>query len=482
MSAEFMNDFLMSIESECLTSVQSATEPPEVVLQRGLEIMSSLAPSLPGFGGFFNPYGRVYIDCNWHLEFAACECASPYDLPGVVERQQTLAAEATRQLKTAGHHLLLANNNHSGLLTASADTWGTHENYLVEQSPATFGKLILPFLVTRVFGGAGGIEYPSGRFLFGVRSLRMELAAGGATTESRAIHSLARDENHMGSDSCRFRYHLLLGDGHASHWNLALQVGCTLLAIKAIFYDRKLQDDLGKLGEFSDDSWVPMLRRLNVMAAVGQPPRVDPFVILVQRMYHAAAERFARRLAGRPAWVERMLQDWAQTLDALEHMNLDWLAARLDAFAKYQLYSAVLAEQGQRWADLPRSEALFHELALLDHSYHSFCDPKSAFRRLESAGLLRHRVSERIEPGREPRPYVTNLGTRADARARFLVEHAHRKEHIMDWSFVATNRDRALLLCDPFAQAYENEDSSGEESLSHIRAWRMLHRRVLGVV
>ena len=66
---------LFSIEQECQTTVEAsngATLVPEA-LPRFLEILGRLAPSLPGDGGLFNAYGRVYVDINYHLEFSALE-------------------------------------------------------------------------------------------------------------------------------------------------------------------------------------------------------------------------------------------------------------------------------------------------------------------------------------------------------------------------------------------------------------------------
>jgi hypothetical protein len=470
MRAELKSDFVMSTEMECLTAVTQSPHP-EFVVRRFLEIMASLAPSMPGRSGFFNPYGRVYIDCNLHIELAACECASPYDLPNIVERQQMLAAQAIQQLSEEHQHLLLANNNHSGLLTADAPTWGSHENYMTEQHATQFGEHILPFLVTRIYAGAGGINYPSADFLAAVRPLRMELASGGGTTEQRAIHSTARDEHHMGEKPKRFRYHLILGDGHASHFNLALQFGATALALKAIFFDHKLKQELKKFDSISGEGWVTLLKQLNVLAAAGGPLRVDPRVLEIQHLYLEAAQRYADSLDTRPDWIAGILNDWRQTLQAMERMDLDWLSARLDTFAKYSLYSAVLAEQGKQWNDLIQEHTLFNELALLDHSYHSFCDPNSVFRHLEKLGVLQHRVGHPFQPGTEAEPYVPNSGTRADARARFIIEHAEKQEYFVDWSFAASRRtSEVFLMCDPLTLEFERQpQTDGNLALKILR-------------
>ena len=125
---------LFSIEQECQTTVEGTDGAAQVsgALTRFLEILGRLAPSLPGDGGLFNAYGRVYVDINCHLEFSAIECDSPYVLAQMVDTQYELATTAAAELEQSGVKLLLVNNNHSGLLRTRTAFWGTHENYLID--------------------------------------------------------------------------------------------------------------------------------------------------------------------------------------------------------------------------------------------------------------------------------------------------------------------------------------------------------------
>jgi tetratricopeptide (TPR) repeat protein len=178
-------------------------------------------------------------------------------------------------------------------------------------------------------------------------------------------------------------------------------------------------------------------------------------VLTTQRIYLAAARRYADRISDPPAWIARALNDWQDTLDAYERLDRSWLAAHLDAFAKYELFTAVLHESGHTWKDLPAKKELFHELALLDQSYHEFCNPKSVFTRLESAGVLNHRVGPQVLPGQETDPFIPETSTRAQPRARFIREHQGCTEFMIDWSYVV-DRKRQLRrqLDDPFAQQF----------------------------
>lgn len=470
---DFMHDVIVSTELECLTTtLGSADRRP--AYGKFLDNLSKQSPSLPCSSGIFNFFGRVYIDCG-HVEVAASECASPYDLPLILECQQDLMRLAIAQLQQEGTRLLLANNNHSGLLTDDCPTWGAHENYLTEVHPVELRELMLPFLVTRIYGGAGGIEFPSGAFLAAARPKRMELATGGGTTECRAIHSTAREEHHMGCNPSRFRYHLILGDGHRSHFNVALQFAATALAIKAVIYDRQLADDVAKLKrKLQRPSWVATLRRLNRLAEPGRPVKVDPLVIDTQRIYLAAAARYADQLKNPPEWMARALIDWEQTLDAYERNDLPWLAARLDSFTKYLFFSSVLEEQGKSWRQLPGDDILFHELALLDQSYHAFSDPNSVFDRLVEIEAVDHRVGPPLAADHEEEKdrFVPKLGTRADVRAEFIRDHQGESQYCVDWSHIMDFKDnRVFKLEHPFATKLEPSDEIGgaPSSLRRLR-------------
>lgn len=446
-------DILIGVETECLTAVPRDPASLGEAIALFLDRLRHLAPSLRAYGGLFNPYGKVYCDCG-HIELATIECDSPYTVPLIMERLEILAAQAVAQMAAQGVHFVLANNNHSGLLTRNCPTFGDHENYLVDRHPSAFTEEMLPFLVTRLYGGAGGVCYPSGRFVASVRATRMEAAAGGGTTDARAVHSLSREEHHMGPTPTRYRYHLILGDGHRSHFNWALQLGATALAIKAATTDPQLRRELALLrGDFSPD-WITTLRQVNVLERAGRPLAIHPLVVRTQRLYLEGARRWAARLDPPPAWIPRLLGDWEQALRAFDQLDRVWLARHLDTFAKYEFYTAVLAEAGLPFHALSRRPSMFRELALLDQSYHEFCNPTSVFTQLERAGALDHRVGARIEPGQEAEPYIPEVNTRARARARLIHERQGQSQFIVDWAYILDHStSRLLRMYDPFAQA-----------------------------
>lgn len=448
--------FLCGVELECQSFAEDgpAGRPDPRTLGALVSTHSCAAPALQGRTGFFNAYGRVYLDWG-HYELASAECASPYDVPGVLERQEQLLAEALAAERRAGRRLRLANNNHSGLLEPDAATWGAHESYLVERDPQGFGPAILPFLCTRVYAGAGGVLAQDGSYVSGVRCCFMERDEGGLTTGARAIHSTCRNEPLADPARRGHRYHLLLGDGQRSQFALALKLGATLLALRAVFHTPDLLDRVRGVGYRVQPGAVghrDALRVLNVLAQRGRPPRAHPLCIAVQRVYLGAAERWAAGCPDAPPWVERCLMDWRRTLDALEQDDLDWLRSHLDAFAKHALMDAVLAGEGVPWEGLGARRGVLALLTLLDHDYHELGRPDGLLRRLELSGLFTHRVAPPLDAGAEAEPFVPGLGTRADARARRIRESPHDPGLVCDWSWIARPTTRAVSrLGDPFA-------------------------------
>ena len=449
---------LFSVEHECQTTVEAdggAALGP-AALGRFLEILGGLAPSLACEGGLFNAYGRVYVDINHHLELSAIECDSPYVLAQMVEAQNALAVKAAAELERTGMKLLLVNNNHDGLLRPGTAFWGTHENYLIDGAAADYAELALPFLVTRLYAGAGGVLFPTADFLAGSRPLAMRRATGGLTTWNRAIYSTCREEHHMGPDPRRRRLHLIVGDGHRSQFNLALQFGATALVLKAIQTDTELAARLGGVRlQREDETWVDTFQRLNKLAGPGDQPRIDPSVIEVQRVYLDAARRCVASMSEPRDWMPSILEDWQRTLDAYERADRSWLAPRLDAFTKYELYSHFLADSGSSWSEVVGDAEALSTLGLLDHDYHSISESVNTFSELERRGLLRHRVGDAIEPGSEEEPYVPDVGSRARVRARFIREHSGRPDLFMNWDRVTDLGSRRVrTLFDPFAEAY----------------------------
>ena len=451
--------FLVSFETECLT----VTDPRDIcwtAYVAAIEFMrqlAELAPSLPGPSGLFNAFGRIYLDMS-HIELAAAECNSPYNLVTIVEQQQLLIKQALEKLAQRGIHLTLANNNYDGLLRADASTWGTHGNYRSSILPKHLTDRFLPFLSTRIYAGSGGLHFPSARFLASPRVHFVDVDRGGGSTSQLAIHSTTRDE-HLTSlpEQYGYRYHTVMDDGNRSHYSQALHFGTTLLVLHALTgtphapQPLPVSPSLRKKRSF----WVRAARRFNVLAEPELFPTVHPLVLQIQRLYWELTRRYVDSLIDVPQWVDRLLEDWSTTLDAMELDDQDWLATHLDPWIKYRLWSQLLADTGSSWQEVVGNRRLASWLTLLDQQYHEFCNDDSPFTLLEKAGLLRHRVTPVIQPGSEAEPFVPQLGTRATARACFIKEHNDARHLEANWaSIIDTSERQRWSLDDPFADKF----------------------------
>lgn len=425
---------LMSIEAEWQTLFSPGVNLNDGIAEL-LHRMALSAPALPGNGGIFNAYGRVYLDGN-HLETAAAEADSPYQLATWIEQQESLLANAVSEMQAAtGASAEFRNLNYDGLLQDGATSWGTHENYLLHGPPGKIAAGLLPFLATRSFAGAGGLVWPHGHFVAGTRIELMTQDAGGGTMQQRALFSTAREEPL--SRSPRFhRLHLIHGDGNRSQFSLALKIGTTALVVRML---EEQPEALRPLPGTPNPArgrrafWMQAARHLNRLASPGDPLRADPLALRIQRMYLDACRRYVQGLTDVPEWVGRLLDDWEITLGALASQDIAWLERRLDPWIKRPLFHEYLFQRGCDWSQVPHNRPLFHELALLNQDYHSL-DRGSVFERSEAAGLLDQRVVNFLPPGSEPIPFVPASGTRATFRAEFIRQHASESGWVIDWT------------------------------------------------
>src|SRR5262249_52767643 len=162
-------------------------------------------------------------------------------------------------------------------LEPQAPTWGAHENYLVGVPPGQLADRVLPFLVTRVFAGAGGIWAPTGEFLAGTRLTALTTDRGGDTTSRRAIFSTVRVERLVADRSEHYRCQLILGDGLRSHLSQALHLGTTALVLRAVEARPQAVIPLPRRpGMDQGRSWLAALQSFNRLARPGEAPLVHP--------------------------------------------------------------------------------------------------------------------------------------------------------------------------------------------------------------
>ncbi|MEQ8637463.1 proteasome accessory factor PafA2 family protein [Gimesia maris] len=442
---------VIGAEAECLTVIEHPEiHDPTIGIDIFLKEMVKLSPSLNGIDGFFNSYGRTYSDQN-HIELATAECSNPFQLIYLLQAQQTQARETAEVMRKAGWKITLSNCNHNGVLQNDAASWGFHGNYLVQEHPSKLTDRILPFLVTRVYAGAGGVLWPSGEFCSGVRLNFMDTVQGGDTVVHRAIHSLARDEPLTSQpEKYGYRYHTVLGDGLRSHFSQLLRFGVTELVLKAVTaFPEKLEALPAPQGkDWSPPFWLQALNRFNILRREKDGLHAAHVAIDVQRVYLKIVDEYLDSLPTIPSWMQQVVTIWESTLDAMARRDYEWLAQRLDPWIKHRLFTTYLSAHHRQWSDLQKDYDLACAIALLNQDYHDFSSSESIFNQLEETNALRHQIGPLIQPGQEEEPFVPDLGTRATARARFIKQHQNQQELIVDWDKVVNSQNQVVLHLD----------------------------------
>src|SRR5215211_260813 len=288
---------------------------------------------------FLRNGARLYLDVGSHPEYATPECDSVADVV-VHDRAgerilEGLLVDAEKRLHDegiAGEIYLFKNNTDS-----AGNSYGCHENYLVSRH-GEFGRLadvLIPFLVTRqlVCGAGKVLQTPRGAvYCLSQRAEHIWEGVSSATTRSRPIIN-TRDEPHADAERYR-RLHVIVGDSNMSEVSTLLKVGTANLVLEMVetgvhFRDFTLDNPIRAIREISHD----LTGRRTVRLAGGR----EASALDVQREYHArAVEHVAARGSADPT-IERVLELWGRTLDAVEQQNLSLIDREIDWAIKHRL-------------------------------------------------------------------------------------------------------------------------------------------------
>ena len=316
------------------------------------------------------------------------------------------------------------------------------------------------FLVTRiVWAGAGVVRFDGGPvFRLSQRaSFIRRLCAISTDGEERPVFEL-RDLffRPWSALATRRRLHLLPGDANLCEWAQHLRVGATALAIEAI-----------ESGAAVD--WPRLREPLAALRAIGDDPELGTRVeldngttataIAIQRRY---LEGVRRALAGPlPAWKQRVLADWEETLRDLER-DPELLADRIDWVAKRGLLQRAVPDP-RDWRALAArgaqlvgpgvtepSDLVLRELAFRlwreDLRYHEL-GPRGGYRRLEARGRVR-RLTDPDEVLRARRTPPSD--TRAFQRGAAIRQaHAHARSGGAAWHRVRIGKFDWRFFPDP---------------------------------
>ncbi|GLF96258.1 Pup--protein ligase [Streptomyces yaizuensis] len=351
-----------------------------------------------------------------------------------------LLVDAERRLHEegiAGDVYLFKNNTDS-----AGNSYGCHENYLVARHGefSRLADILIPFLVTRqLLCGAGKVlQTPRGAvYCVSQRAEHIWEGVSSATTRSRPIIN-TRDEPHADAERYR-RLHVIVGDSNMSETTMLLKVGATDLVLRMIeagtvMRDLTLENPIRAIREVSHD----ITGQRKVRLASGR----EASALEVQREYFDKAVDFAERRGIRTGTVERVLELWGRTLDAIESQELDRIGTEIDWVMKYQLIERYRAKHNMTMSH-PR-------VAQIDLAYHDIHRRRGLYYLLERKGQAARICDDlKIFEGKSVPPQTTRARLRGDFIRRAQEQ---RRDFTVDWVHLKLNdqAQRTVLCKDPF--------------------------------
>ncbi|MGP2442426.1 Pup--protein ligase [Streptomyces sp. JW3] len=393
---------------------------------------------------FLRNGARLYLDVGSHPEYATPECDNVTELvthDKAGERiLEGLLVDAERRLHEegiAGDVYLFKNNTDS-----AGNSYGCHENYLVARHGefSRLADILIPFLVTRqLLCGAGKVlQTPRGAvYCVSQRAEHIWEGVSSATTRSRPIIN-TRDEPHADAERYR-RLHVIVGDSNMSETTMLLKVGATDLVLRMIeagtvMRDLTLENPIRAIREVSHD----ITGRRKVRLASGR----EASALEVQREYYEKAVDFCERRGIRTGTVERVLELWGRTLDAIEAEDLDRIGTEIDWVMKYKLIERYRAKHNMTMSH-PR-------VAQIDLAYHDIHRRRGLYYLLEKKGQATRVCNDlKIFEGKSVPPQTTRARLRGDFIRRAQEQ---RRDFTVDWVHLKLNdqAQRTVLCKDPF--------------------------------
>ncbi|MFH8571174.1 Pup--protein ligase [Streptomyces sp. Pv4-95] len=393
---------------------------------------------------FLRNGARLYLDVGSHPEYATPECDNVTELvthDKAGERiLEGLLVDAERRLHEegiAGDVYLFKNNTDS-----AGNSYGCHENYLVARHGefSRLADILIPFLVTRqLLCGAGKVlQTPRGAvYCVSQRAEHIWEGVSSATTRSRPIIN-TRDEPHADAERYR-RLHVIVGDSNMSETTMLLKVGATDLVLRMIeagtvMRDLTLENPIRAIREVSHD----ITGQRKVRLASGR----EASALEVQQEYYEKAVDFCERRGIRTGTVERVLELWGRTLEAIRDEDLDRISTEIDWVMKHQLIERYRAKNNITMSH-PR-------VAQIDLAYHDIHRRRGLYYLLERKGQAARICNDlKIFEGKSVPPQTTRARLRGDFIRRAQEQ---RRDFTVDWVHLKLNdqAQRTVLCKDPF--------------------------------
>ncbi len=393
---------------------------------------------------FLRNGARLYLDVGSHPEYATPECDNVTELvthDKAGERiLEGLLVDAERRLHEegiAGDVYLFKNNTDS-----AGNSYGCHENYLVARHGefSRLADILIPFLVTRqLLCGAGKVlQTPRGAvYCVSQRAEHIWEGVSSATTRSRPIIN-TRDEPHADAERYR-RLHVIVGDSNMSETTMMLKVGATDLVLRMIeagtvMRDLTLENPIRAIREVSHD----ITGQRKVRLASGR----EASALEVQQEYYEKAVDFCDRRGIRTGLVERVLELWGRTLEAIRDEELDRISTEIDWVMKHHLI--------ERYRTKNNITMSHPRVAQIDLAYHDIHRRRGLYYLLERKGQAARICNDlKIFEGKSVPPQTTRARLRGDFIRRAQEQ---RRDFTVDWVHLKLNdqAQRTVLCKDPF--------------------------------
>ncbi|MFW6695446.1 Pup--protein ligase [Streptomyces sp. MAR4 CNX-425] len=393
---------------------------------------------------FLRNGARLYLDVGSHPEYATPECDNVIELvthDKAGERiLEGLLVDAERRLHEegiAGDVYLFKNNTDS-----AGNSYGCHENYLVARHGefSRLADILIPFLVTRqLICGAGKVlQTPRGAvYCVSQRAEHIWEGVSSATTRSRPIIN-TRDEPHADAERYR-RLHVIVGDSNMSETTMLLKVGATDLVLRMIeagtvMRDLTLENPIRAIREVSHD----MTGQRKVRLASGR----EASALEVQQEYYEKAVDFCERRGIRTGTVERVLELWGRTLEAIRTQDLAKVGTEIDWVMKHQLI--------ERYRTKNNITLSHPRIAQIDLAYHDIHRRRGLYYLLEKRGQAARVCNDlKVFEAKSVPPQTTRARLRGDFIRRAQEQ---RRDFTVDWVHLKLNdqAQRTVLCKDPF--------------------------------
>ena len=396
---------------------------------------------------FLENGARFYQDIGCHPEYATPECDDVIELVAhdkAGERIVTrLATTAERRMRSDGFRgkISIFKNN----LDTVGNTYGCHENYLMERERVSFRQLasqLIPFFVTRqIYSGAGKVKRSDqGFYEISQRAQHIREEISIATTTARGIIN-TRDEPHADREKYR-RLHVIVGDSNMSEFSTFLKVGTTGIILRMIedHYINEnfaLRNSVKAIHEISEDISCKRLIELDNGKHLT--------AIELQWRYFECAKRYLEQVESDPT-TDEVMKRWEYVMTRLEKdpMLLD---RELDWVIKRKCIETYVRHRSLHWDSA--------EVKRLDLEYHNIRQDTSIFYKAEKRGMI-----ERILDDSQIRKAMHSPpeNTRAKFRGRFIKLVNNGKVLCgVNWSYIQLYEpyQKLYLSTDPLKPEFE---------------------------